>query len=235
MVSCWQLAMRWLLALLLLLPLAAQARPVDVALVLAVDSSSSVDREEFTLQMQGLAEAFRDPDVQARLIAGPHGAVAVTVMEWSNADWQVVAEPWRVIASTEDAEALAADLVDAPRRIWGGATAIGAALARAAELLAAAPVTAARRVIDLSGDGAPSDARRLARERARLSAAGITVNGLAILDDDSALPEIFRRDVALGPGSFVIVAAGYKDFARAMRMKLLQELQPGPLAQSLQP
>ncbi len=227
--------MRWLLALLILLPLAAQARPVDVALVLAIDSSSSVDRDEFTLQMQGLAEAFRDPDVQARLVAGPHGAVAVAVLEWSNADWQEVSVDWRVIASEADAEALAADLVDAPRRIWGGATAIGAALARAAQLLAAAPVTASRQVIDLSGDGAPSDARRLARERQRLAAAGITVNGLAILDDDPTLPELFRRDVALGPGSFVIVATGYPDFARAMRMKLLRELLPGPLAQSLQP
>jgi hypothetical protein len=227
--------MRWLLALLLLLPLAAEARHVDVALVLAIDSSSSVDREEFTLQMQGLAEALRDPDVQARLIGGPHGAVAITVLEWSNADWQVVAEDWRVIARVEDADALAADLSDAPRRIWGGTTAIGAALARAAQVLAAAPVRATRQVIDLSGDGAPSDTRRLARERQRLAAAGITVNGLAILDDDPSLPEVFRRDVALGPGSFVIVANGYRDFARAMRMKLLQELQPGPLAQSLQP
>ena len=227
--------MRWLVALFLLFPLAAEARRVDVALVLAIDSSSSVDREEFTLQMQGLAQAFRDPDVQARLVAGPSGAVAVAVLEWSNADWQVVAEDWRVIATAEDAETLASDLADAPRRIWGGATAIGAALARAAQLLAAAPVSAARHVIDLSGDGPPSDARRLARERARLADAGITVNGLAILDDDPTLPEIFRREVALGPASFVIVASGYRDFARAMRMKLLRELEPAPLAQSLQP
>lgn len=42
---------------------AQRAVPVELELVLAVDASSSVDMEEFNLQMHGLAEAFQHPAV----------------------------------------------------------------------------------------------------------------------------------------------------------------------------
>ncbi len=41
----------------------AQAAPVDLKLVLAVDCSSSVDNDEFKLQIQGYATALTDPSI----------------------------------------------------------------------------------------------------------------------------------------------------------------------------
>ncbi len=41
----------------------ARAAPVDLELVLAVDCSSSVDNDEFKLQIQGYATALTDPSV----------------------------------------------------------------------------------------------------------------------------------------------------------------------------
>ncbi|MDX2104545.1 MAG: DUF1194 domain-containing protein [Alphaproteobacteria bacterium] len=223
--------MPWLvLILLVLIGPPALARSVDVALVLAIDSSSSINTEEFALQREGLAAAFRDPDVQALMTAGPQGAVAVTILEWSDASWQEVAEPWRVLDGAAAAEALAADLDILPRRIWGGATAIGAALVRARAVLAEAPA-AGRRVIDVSGDGSATDPRRLATIRAQLQAEGVTVNGLAILGEEANLDTYYQAEVITGPGAFMIVAKDFSDFARAFRIKLLRELQPGPVAQ----
>ena len=49
----------------------ADARWVDIELVSAVDSSTSVDFDEFNLQVRGLAAAFRDPTVVAAVADGP--------------------------------------------------------------------------------------------------------------------------------------------------------------------
>jgi predicted DsbA family dithiol-disulfide isomerase len=70
---------------MLLLPLAAPpaaaqgtATPVDLELVLAIDASYSIDNAEFRLQMEGIAAAFRDPEIQAAIGSGPLGAIAVS-------------------------------------------------------------------------------------------------------------------------------------------------------------
>ena len=60
------------LGLGLLLPGSAEAQvPVDLNLVLALDSSASVDAGEFALQRDGLAAAFRDPEVVEAIQGGP--------------------------------------------------------------------------------------------------------------------------------------------------------------------
>ena len=62
--------------------MAEGGQPVVVELVLALDSSASVDRKEFQLQLDGLALAFRDPEVlEAIDNLRPLGA-AVAVLQW---------------------------------------------------------------------------------------------------------------------------------------------------------
>ncbi len=196
---------------------------VDTALVLAVDSSTSVDLDEFTLQMNGLAAAFRDEAVVAAALGGSTGKTAVLLLEWSNANWQRVNIPWTLLASPADCAALATEMENAPRLIYGGGTAIGSAIDFALRQFRNAPA-AGRKVIDVSGDGRANLGRKPALARDAAVRAGVTVNGLAIVNEEADLVAHFEAEVIGGPGAFVIEAKDYDDFRRAIREKLLQEL-----------
>ena len=87
-----------------------------------------------------------------------------------------------------------------------------------------------RAKIDVSGDGKSSDGEYPGPARDRAVAAGITINGLAILNEEPYLAEYYRRTVIGGPGAFVMSATGYESFAEAIRLKLVRELVPGPVA-----
>ena len=71
----------------------AEDKAVDLELVLAVDVSASVDDAEFALQMAGIAEAFRDQEVQAAIASGPLGRVAVSLVLWADPQGGRMATP----------------------------------------------------------------------------------------------------------------------------------------------
>ncbi|TPG60479.1 DUF1194 domain-containing protein [Roseomonas nepalensis] len=197
-------------------------RDVDVALCLAVDASSSVDHDEFGLMMGGLAAAFREPAVAAAAAGGARGAAAVSVLLWSVT--QEVAVPWMLVADADGAEALAAAVDATPRLVPPGATALGEAMRAALGLLAAFPGEAARLVIDVSGDGAGNAGLPSAPVRDAAVRAGVTVNGLAVVNEEPDLPAHYAAEVIGGPGAFVMACADYADFAEAIRRKLVREL-----------
>jgi len=205
----------------------ADTATVDVALVLAIDSSSSVSADEFYLQTQGLAAAFADPEVEAAISRGPHGAIAVAIVEWANPDRQVANLVWTTVRAA-NLPALSAELADLPRLIDGGGTGLGAGLLAATAMFAEAP-PATHRVIDVSGDGRTSAGPAAAAARDAAVAAGITVNGLAIVNEEPDLEAFYRDNVRGGPDAFVIHARDYEDFTRAIRAKLLRELDSSPL------
>jgi len=227
-----------LLAAVLSLALAARARaqepvdlaqePVDLALVLAVDSSGSVSQYEFDLQMRGVAEAFRSPAVlKAIQSAAPHG-VAVNLMQWSSVDEQGQAFGWLVVRDAKSAERVA-DLIDrTPRLVQDGATAISAALDYATRLLLS--VDAKRRVIDVSGDGRDNQSGEVLEGRIKAVAAGITVNGLAILNEEPLLEFYYLSEVIGGEGAFMLGADDYDDFAEAIQIKLIKEISSAPVS-----
>ena len=205
---------------------------VDLELVLAVDASGSVDDREFALQMGGIAAGFRDPAVQEAIVRAPLGRIAVTVAIWAEANRPKYAMPWRVIASPEEAEAFA-DLVErTPRTIPSGGTGIGKAIYFALTQIRDNRFEATRRVIDLSGDGsetAPREWTVLAQQAQQAARAfDVTVNALAILNEEPALDRYYRRYVNVGFGAFTMVAADYEDLAEAMRRKLLREIRYEP-------
>src|SRR5260221_534859 len=72
--------------------------PVDLQLVLAVDSSSSVSMDEYYLQLQGYAAAFRHPELLKAIRSGSHQAIAVMLFEWSSERQQTVNFEWRRLA-----------------------------------------------------------------------------------------------------------------------------------------
>ena len=203
-------------------PLGAQ--PVDVALVLAIDSSSSVSMDEFYLQLQGYAAAFRHPDLAKAIRSGRHGALALTLFEWSGPSQQAINFEWRRLDDEASLKRLADELAQAPRLIVGGGTAIGAAIDFAVDLLARAPHEAGRLVIDISGDGASNQGRPVGASRADALVHGITVNALAILNEDPELVRYFEAAIIGGPGAFVIAAGDYSDFADAILRKLIREI-----------
>ena len=73
-------------------PAAAQQKRVDLELVIAIDTSSSVDDTELELQVGGIALAFRDPAVIAAIEAV--GGVAVAEVQWAGPSFQNLAMPW---------------------------------------------------------------------------------------------------------------------------------------------
>ena len=198
---------------------------VDLALVLAIDVSASVDFEEFQLMIGGFGLALRDPAVQAAALGGAHGAVALCALFWTDA--HDVAVPWRRLASPADCDAFAAALEGAPRLPRPGATALGEALATALALLGRVPAAAAREAVDISGDGRTNRGRSPAPLRDLAAAAGITVNGLAVVNEEPDLLDYYEAEVIGGPGAFAMACADYMDFAEAMRRKLLREFR-GP-------
>lgn len=208
-----------------LIALPVEAGACRLALVLAMDVSSSVDSSEDRLQRQGLAAALRDSGVQAAFLSGT-GPVALHVFEWSGRDHQTDLIPdWLLIEGTDDLTALAQAIETAPRSRADGPTALGQALVHAADLLQRAPACDTAK-IDVSGDGISNDGIDLATAHARRPLDGVTVNGLAIVTDEggSDLVTHYREELIRGPGAFVEVAAGFADFERAMRRKLLAEV-----------
>jgi hypothetical protein len=196
--------------------------PVDVALVLAIDVSASVDYDEFALMVNGLGRAFLDPDVIAAATGGPRGAVALAALYWS--DEQEVTLPWQRIAGAADGALVAEALEAAPRLPRPGATALGEGLVAALRLLAQCPAEATRLVVDVSGDGASNRGRAPGPIRDVAVAGGATINGLAVLNEEPDLLEHYTQEVIGGRGAFAMDCADYADFADAIGRKLVREM-----------
>ena len=237
-----------ILAAMSWLPASAQAEAVDVALVLAADVSRSVDDDEFKLQRQGYAAAVTNPRVLQSIAAGQHGAVAICFIEWSGPDEQQVVAEWTVVRDGETAAGFAATLMNAPRS-FVGRTSVSAALDFSRAYFGKSRVVSDRRVIDVSGDGTNNSGRPVLDARDETVAAGITINGLAIINEHpnpgyfahtqppEGLPEYYRQNVIGGPGAFLQVVQDFSSFGEAITNKLVNEIAaaPRPLHASARP
>jgi hypothetical protein len=220
---------------LLLHPAAPRAQGfVELELVLAVDASSSVSAPEFDLQVRGLADAFRAAEVVHAIVETAPGGVAVALIQWSSPGSQVVAVDWTRVADAAAVETLARR-IEASGRLILGETAIDGALAFAVEQLQSNGYAGGRRVIDLSGDGQANWGPDPDAVRDRAVAAGITINALAVTNEQPRLGDYYRDHVIGGPGAFVLAADDYADFARAMRAKLVREIGQDVLSLSSAP
>jgi len=212
-----------LLSVLLRNDVGAQGRQLDLALVLAIDCSFSVDANEFRLQMEGIGKAFLEPDVKTAIKNGPNGQIAVAAIQWSDENNQMVIVPWRILASDKDVDDLGTLLARMPRRLAEGGTSISMAIQYSARLLSEAPATG-RRVIDISSDGRNNIGPPVNTMRDRIVAQGITINALTILNEWPTLDTYFERYVIGGQGAFVIPANDYVAYSKAIYRKLLREI-----------
>lgn len=207
----------------------AQQARVGVAIVLAVDTSASVDTHEFRLQMRGLAWALQQPEVISAIERNPHGAVGLSVVQWSSFEEQAVTQDWTVVRSLADASSFAAGIQRTPRLFGFRGTAIADVIDFARRHLAELPFRADRRVIDISGDGKNNQPPLLRHARERAVTAGITVNGLPIISTDPSIHLYYQDAVIAGPGSFIEVAENFESFGEAMKRKLLREIRGDPM------
>lgn len=197
--------------------------PVDLALVMAIDGSASISGNTLAFQLRGHAGALRDPELVRAIRAGPAGAIAATVVVWSDPGRLTVLVPWTRIADPHDAVA-AADAIDAaPRDVRAGATAIGSAVIQCLGLFAAVD-GAPRRTIDLTSNGFANAGPEPEAGRAAAEAAGVTVNALTILNEFPWLEDYYRDRVISGPGAFARSVADFEGFEEALRAKLIAEI-----------
>jgi hypothetical protein len=202
----------------------AESMEVDLALVLAVDISRSVSKDEHRLQLEGYAAAFRSAEVIDAVSRGAVGAIAVSLLQWANKAMTIQTIGWTLIGDRASASDLAARIEAIPYTPQAG-TSIGGALTAATALLQHTPYRPLRRVIDVSGDGTSIDPDLLNSARAAALAAGVTINGLPICDDGKRIvADYYAERVIGGPGAFLIVADGFHSFSSAIRRKLSLEI-----------
>lgn len=202
---------------------ARAATDVDLALVLAIDCSLSIDDYDYRLQLRGTGQAILDSALVQLIEQGHNKVIAVTAFLWSSPNAQQVIVPWRILSSAGGVSAVADEIFGAHRTIPAGATATGDALAFAGKLLENAP-SAARRVIDVSTNGHANMGKPVRTVRDELVKDGVTINGLAVSDTEPNLVNYMEREVTGGPGSFVVEASNYNAYTLAIRLKLYREI-----------
>ncbi len=219
----------------------ALAEEVDLELVLAVDISGSIDHAEALLQRQGYLKALVDPRVVRAIAGGARRRIAITYMEWAGAHYQNVVAGWTIVRDLASARAFAEAVARNPvtTERW---TSISTAIEFALGLFDANPHRGMRKVLDISGDGKNNNGGLLAPARARALEAGVTINGLPIVNDrpnpwgyppPRDLDRYYFDRVIGGPGAFIVVARGFRSFGDAVKSKLTLEI-AGPAAPRLQ-
>lgn len=233
--------MRWFLPAALLSVITVPMRearavePVDVVLVLVDDVSRSIDDREFELQKQGYAAAFANPQVIAAIKGGAIGAIAVQYVEFASSYEARTIVDWTVIRDAATAKAFSDHMTAASRSAWGR-TAIGAGIELGLKNIAESGFEAQRRVIDVCGDGTSNHGPEVSETRNHAVEAGVTVNGLAIINDrpmswtfahvqpPGGLANYYRENVTGGVGSFVVEIHDFQSFGAAISRKLINEI-----------
>lgn len=205
---------------------------VDVALVLAVDISFSMDLDEQALQREGYIAALTSPQVLDAIRKGLVGRIGVTYIEWAGVATRNVIADWAIIEDRASAEAFVKRLREAPIR-RARRTSVTTAIEFSMDQLRAAKLRPIRRVIDISGDGPNNEGGSVIRARDFALSTGVTINGLPIIlnrtgygsnFDIANLDEYYRDCVIGGPGAFMVVIREKEQFAEAIKTKILREV-----------
>jgi hypothetical protein len=226
--------MRWALILLLSsLPFAAQAqgaKSVDIAIVVSLDRSESIDAEDAFAQIDGLVYTLRHSRFRETVSSGWFGRIALSVVTWSSFGRHEVILPWMQVAGAADADVAAAilELDYARQRVarHGTQTDVAFAIEVGMNQLDILPWEAGKSVINVVADGISNIGRVAMADRNIAMARGFTVNGLIMARGSAieVLSRYFRREVIGGPTSFLQVSASNEDFANAMLRKILLEM-----------
>lgn len=213
---------------------AAAQQACRQALALALDVSGSVDATEYRLQLDGVAAALDDPDVQQALLSFPQAPVRLMIFEWSGLRHQRRLLDWTVVDSLDEIAKIQSQLRRADKiEVSADFTALAAAMLYGAQALAQHKECWTK-TLDVSGDG-PGNQGVHPRELSEGQLGDITINGLIIGPNSRAnttknllnvktLKDYYESFVLRGPGAFAEEAQDYADFEQAMRRKLIREI-----------
>ena len=191
-----------------------------VALILLVDVSGSVSQTNYELQKRGIAEAFKDPQIQKTIEAQP-GGVALSLHEWTDSSDVVI--PWVILKTKKDSEDLADKILDL-HFSSGMTTAMGEAIVKGVDYFESTPCEPERKVIDVSGDGPSNSGIEIEVARKRAVDNLVTINGMPILTPVEPMIIEYYTDKVITPDGFILSADGYEDFTRAIKRKLILEI-----------
>lgn len=202
-----------------------------LALAIGMDVSASVDAVEYRLQLDGLAAALLDDEVQRQVLQNSGTPIWIAAFEWAGRGNQRLLMGWTALDSRGALRDVAAQLRATRRGRGPEATGIGDAMLFAETLFAQKP-GCWEYTLDLSGDGINNDGPP--PEQMRDTLVGRNINGLVVALDLTVgrderqmtlmeLSAYYRRRVIQGPRAFIEVAQGFADFERAMTRKLLRE------------
>lgn len=210
-------------------------------MVLALDVSGSVNETEFNQQVSGLAFALNDPEVRNLILLGSGPPVKLAVFEWSSRNHQYLILPWTTLDTGEALDRAILRIRQHQKVRAGLRTAMGTALTHAAALLEQQS-DCWQHTIDVSGDGENNIGLTPQEVYRAFDFDRVTVNALVVVDSRTEVGETINQsadmladyywsEVIHGPDAFAMIAEGYGDYARAMRLKLIRELSPLILGQ----
>lgn len=215
----WHVMRQSAISICVVTVLAGAALACDTALILTMDVSHSVDASEYRLQIDGTADALRDPEVIEALV---QGQVALALVQWSGVDEQELSLPWARMTSTAAVAAFAARTRALPRAYTlsntAPAEAVYFALAQFSDV-----ADCDRKIIDVSGDGTANAGSAVPAARLAAERRGVTINAIAIESMGMVITTFYQRHLITRDG-FVLTARRHSDYPRAIRQKILREV-----------
>ncbi|HET6519914.1 MAG TPA: DUF1194 domain-containing protein [Geminicoccaceae bacterium] len=205
----------------------AQKEWVDTALVIAIDSSNSIESDTLDLQFRATLAALESPSVLDAIQGGYYGCIAASIVIWSTRFRQDTIANWKKICSRKDMLAFTANAKHPyydHLHHHGSTTSLAGAIEYALNMLADCPFKAERRVIDVSGNGVESSTtsglKYLKKYKQQAESTGITINGLPIITPRSEhdLVSFYKRNIVTQDG-FLIIATHPENFRKAVERK----------------
>ena len=218
----------------------------DANIVTGLDISDSITLDDLHLEIMGMAEAIRSPQILEAIRSGPHGRIGFAVFAWHYNQFPV-AVSWTLIASADDADAVSRAIearlkidVEAEARkaeefrvgrlstYIGRLTDLSQAIDHAGAMLAAAPYATDRAVINIVGDGEDNVGEDAELARDRVVKTGAIVNGV-VIGNDLGMVDYYRNHAIGGRGAFVMSVNRSQSMIEAMQRKFMYDIAMGGL------
>lgn len=230
MVRCVRLAFLALCGALSCAQLAAADElSTDANIITGLDVSSSINAQETMLQIDGMAQAIRAPEILAAIQHGRYGRIGFAVFVWADGDYPELVS-WRMIGTPEDAEAASQEissrlqsLLENTSRSVGTLTNLSGAIEHATQMLQQAPFASNRSIVNIIGNGEDNVGEDPQRARAELLARGATINGV-VVGGDPAVLNYYRQQVIGGRTAFVLSADKPETLVQVFALKFVSEI-----------